>query len=254
MSQSINNQFGQSSLNDFPLNNFFHNDFLWKTAQRGTGKLIEIPENRCRLILSLPIVEVGAELLDHVLAAADVACVLIGPGGLDEQTFLNRCKTLIPIIQKHDVAAIIVGDTRIAGRADADGILIENGLEALKDATARFSPQKMVGCGGIRERHKALEAGECDPDFMFFGNLDRDIRPEPHRKNLAMANWWAELVEIPCAVMGGNSLQSAVDVALSGAEFVVLNKAVFEYSGGPVEGVCKVNELLEEFGPKFDEE
>jgi len=218
------------------------------------GKLTETPENRCRLILSLPMTNIEDQLLDDTLAAADIACVLMGAGDLDEQAFLNRCRSLVPIIQKHDVAAIIVGDTRIAGRVEADGILIENGLEALKDAIARFSPHKMIGCGGIRERHRALEAGECDPDFLFFGNLDRDIRPEPHRKNLALANWWAELVEIPCAVMGGNSLQSAVDVAMSGAEFVVLNKAVFEYAGGPVEGVCKVNELLEEFGPTFDEE
>ena len=206
------------------------------------------------MILSLPNLEGRYELLDQMLAAGDVASVLISSNGLDEQAFLSSCKTLVPIIQSHEVAALIVGDTRIAGRTEADGILIENGLEALKDCIARFSPQKIVGCGGIRERHMALEAGECDPDFMFFGNLEKDIRPEPHRKNLALANWWAHMIEIPCAVMGGNSLQSAVDVATSGAEFVVLNKAVFDYSSGPAEGICKVNELLEEFGPRFDEE
>ncbi len=206
------------------------------------------------MILSLPLLEDTVELLDQTLAAGDVACVLLATNGLAGQSFVNTCKTLIPRIQEKDVAAIIVGDTRIAGRANADGILIEDGQDALKDAIARFSPQKIVGCGGIRKRHKALEAGECNPDFVFFGDLDRDIRPEPHRKNLALASWWAQMVEIPCAVMGGNSPDSAVDVALTGAEFVVLNKAVFNYPGGPAEGICKVNELLDKFGPKFDEE
>lgn len=210
--------------------------------------------NRCRLILVAPPLEDACEQLALALSGGDVASVFVGAGDMDEQAFLNHCKSLVGVIQQHDCAAIVAGDTRIAGRSDADGYLIENGLEALKDATARFSPQKIVGCGGIRERHKALEAGEANPDFMFFGAMDKDIRPEPHKKNIALGQWWAQMVEIPCAIMGGNSVESAIDVAMSGAEFVVLSKAVFDYDEGAKAAVGRVNELLDEFGPNFDEE
>ena len=216
------------------------------------------PANRCRLIISLPAFEGSDEqigpILARVLDAGDVACVFISAAGLGEQAFLSRCKSLVPLIQEKDVAVIIAGDSQIFGRAQADGILIENGNDALKDAIARFSPHKIVGCGAIRERHRALEAGELNPDFIFLGSLDKDIRAQPHRKNLAMADWWSKLVEIPCAVMGGNSLESVIDVAKSGAEFVVLSKAIFEHEGGPDKAVGQANELLDNFGPRFDEE
>lgn len=216
------------------------------------------PENRCRIILSLPPLDEPVEalvaLVREAVGGGDVASVILSPNGLEERQFLDLCKAIIPVIQENDVAAIVAGETRVAGRAEADGYLIEDGMEALKDAVARFSPHKIVGCGGIRERHRALEAGELNPDFMFFGSLDKDIRPEPHKKNLALANWWSPMVEIPCAVMGGNTLESAIDVALSGAEFVVLSKAVFCHEGGAGAAVGKANELLDEFGPKFDEE
>ena len=214
----------------------------------------DIPINRCRLILSLPLLDDAIDSLKQALSGGDVASILIAANGMDDQSFSNHCKALVGLTQESDIAAIVVGDTRITGRVQADGILVESGLEPLKEAIARFSPHKIVGCGGMRERHTALEAGESNPDFMFFGNVDRDIRPEPHRKNLALAHWWSPMIEIPCAVMGGNSLDSAVDVALSGAEFVVLSKAVFDHKDGPAAAVGKVNELLDQFGPKYDEE
>ena len=214
---------------------------------------------RCRLILTLPAFEddslaFACSQLEEALAGGDVASVILAENGLADQQFLAYCKKLVPLIQSRDSAAIIAGDTRIAGRAEADGYLIENGLDALKDAVARFSPHKIVGCGNIRERHKSLEAGESNPDFLFFGALDKDIRPEPHKKNLAMADWWSQMVEIPCAVMGGNVIEGAIDVAQCGAEFVVLSKAVFCQDGNPGEMVVKINDLLDKFGPRFDEE
>lgn len=214
---------------------------------------------RCRLILTLPLFEDASpdyaySKLEDALGGGDVASVIIAENSMAEQEFLGFCKKLVPLIQSHDCAAIIAGDTRIAGRAEADGYLIENGMEALKDAVARFSPHKIVGCGNIRERHKALEAGENNPDFIFFGALDKDIRPDPHKKNLAMAGWWSQMVEIPCAVMGGNVIESAIDVANCGAEFVVMSKAVFCQNEKPGEMAGKINDLLDEFGPRFDEE
>ena len=214
----------------------------------------DIIANRCRLILAVPPLENPEDALRQAMAGGDVASVMIAPNGLENHEYLAYCKNLVSIVQENDAAAIVAGDTQVAGRSDADGYLIEDGIEAIKDAVARFSPHKIVGCGNIRARHKALEIGECNPDFMFFGAMDKDIRPEPHKKNLVMGEWWSKMVEIPCAVMGGNTIESAIDVAQCGAEFVVLSKAVFEHADGASAAVKKVNEFLDEFGPRFDEE
>ena len=192
-------------------------------------------------------------MLEKILTAGDIACALIDAHGMDEQSFLARCKNIIPMLQQYDVAALVVDQTRVAGRAEADGILINSGLNDVKDAIARFSPQKIVGCGNVRGRHQALEAGELNPDFIFLGALDRDIKPQAHRKNLDLAEWWAQMIEIPCAVMGGNSVSSVKEVALSGAEFVVLSRAIFDAGDEAAAQIVEANRLLDEFGPEFDD-
>ncbi len=212
------------------------------------------PHARCRLILTLPQMQDPFKQLADALGGGDVASVILAANGLEEKDFLQYCKNLVGLIQEHECAAIVAGDSRIAGRADADGYLVTGGLDVLEDAIARFSPHKIVGYGGVRERHKALLAGELDPDFIFFGSLDKDIRPEPHKKNLMLGEWWSQMVEIPCAIMGGNVDRSAVDVAMSGAEFVVLGKAVFEGEESPGMMVGRINDLLDKYGPVFNDE
>ncbi|MGI9400896.1 MAG: thiamine phosphate synthase [Rhizobiaceae bacterium] len=211
-----------------------------------------VPE-RCRLILAIPPLENAAGQIDAALGAGDVASVILAREALEDGEYERYCDRLVPIIQKHGVAALVCDDTRVLGRSGADGIVIQQPDENYREIAARFSPQKIVGFGGSFNRHRALELGEANPDFMYFGKTDGDIRPEPHPKNLAIANWWSELVEIPCAVMGGSSIESIVECAASGAEFGVLGLAVFADTDGPGEAVRKANELLDEHAPIFME-
>jgi len=53
--------------------------------------------------------------------------------------------------------------------------------------------------------------------------------------------------------MGGNDVDSIIECAASGAEFVALNKAVFEHTDGPMEAVRLINAVLDEHAPKFEE-
>ena len=64
----------------------------------------------------------------------------------------------------------------------------------------------MVGAGGVKTRDDALELGEQRPDYLFFGRFGYDNQAEPHRRNLALGRWWAEMIEIPCIVLAGNAL------------------------------------------------
>ena len=156
--------------------------------------------------------------------------------------------------QAGGVAALVCDDTRIMGRCGADGIFVSRPDGTVKETVARFSPHKIVGCGGARDRHSALEIGEAAPDFILFGRLDGDIRPEPHPKNLALADWWSSMIEIPCIVMGGSAVESVVECATSGAEFVALGLAVFSFADGPGAAVAQANRLLDDHAPIFDGE
>jgi thiamine-phosphate pyrophosphorylase len=203
-------------------------------------------------MLIVPPLPNAAHIIGEALQGGDIASVVLTQGALDENAYQKHCEPLVKLIQEAGVAALMAGETRIAARSGADGILVETPGEGARELVARFSPLKMVGLGGAKERHRALELGEANPDFMFFGRTDGDIKPEPHPKNLAMADLWSHMIEIPCVVMGGSAIESVVECAASGAEFVALGLAVVSCTDGPREAVRRANELLDEHAPIFE--
>ena len=210
--------------------------------------------NRCRAILIAPVHENAAGQVREALSGGDVASVIIAKGGLSEQAYRVHAEAIVPLVQLAGAAALLVDDTQLLGRTEADGMFVPSGLENLKAMLARFSPKKIVGYGGAKERHSALEAGELNPDFIFFGKIDGDIKAKAHPKNLGLAEWWSTMIEVPIVVMAGSSIDSVVEVAENGADFVALNLAVFDHADGPAAAVAKVNELLDRHAPLLNEE
>ncbi|MCR9136326.1 MAG: thiamine phosphate synthase [Alphaproteobacteria bacterium] len=211
-------------------------------------------EDRCRLVLIAPDLEddqVIEQAVSDALRGGDVASVILPQYGLDDSSFQKRSERLVPIIQRAGAAALIAGETRVATRTGADGVHVSGGIEDMKHALDRFSPQMIVGGGRAKERHAALEIGELRPDYIFFGRLDGDIKQEPHAKNIALGQWWADLIEIPCVIMGGQNLESIADIADTGAEFAALRHAVFADPAQAAMRVSEANALLDEKAPRF---
>ncbi|MFT4183947.1 MAG: thiamine phosphate synthase [Rhizobium sp.] len=214
------------------------------------------PEDRCRLVLVVPDIadaDERAKVMADALRGGDVASVIIPQYGLDDATFQKHAEKLVPVVQAVGAAALIAGDSRVAGRAKADGLHITGNLAELTEAVEKFVPKLIVGGGNATDRHNALEVGELRPDYIFFGKLDGDIKPEAHPKNVALGEWWASMIEIPCIVMGGTDPKSALEVALSGAEFVALRTAVFADPSAAPSIVAEVNALLDEKAPRFED-
>ncbi|KQS76498.1 thiamine-phosphate pyrophosphorylase [Rhizobium sp. Leaf384] len=215
---------------------------------------MSLTDNRCRLVLIVPEIADPAErarIVGDALKGGDVASVILPQYDLDDQTFQKHAEVLVPIIQEAGAAALVSGDTRVAGRARADGLHVENNAEAMREAMEKFSPKLIVGGGNAADRHHALEIGEAKPDYIFFGKLNGDIKPEAHSKNIALGEWWSSMIEIPCIVMGGADPASALVVAESGAEFVALHRAVFEVPERAAAVIAEVNALLDEKAPRF---
>lgn len=211
-------------------------------------------ENRCRVVLVVPAVADALPKVEAALAGGDIACLILSHGDLDDATFSRQAAAIVPVAQAQGVAVLIENDTQVMGRSDADGIFVSGDLSQLRDTIARFSPKRLVGYGGIRTRHVAMEAGEEKPDFLFFGRLDGDIRPQAHPKNLVMGGWSAEVMQMSSIIMGGSALESVVEVAQTGAEFVALASAVFSHEDGPQQAVSLANKLLDEHAPLFDDD
>lgn len=215
---------------------------------------MSISENRCRLVLVAPEitdpVEAGRIMAD-ALKGGDVSSVIIPQYDLDDMAFQKIAETLVPVIQTAGAAALISGDSRVAGRVKADGLHISGGVEPLAEAIEKFTPKLIVGGGNAQDRHRALEIGELQPDYIFFGKLDGDFKPEAHPKNVALAEWWASMISIPCIVMGGTDPQSVLEIAESGAEFAALRLAVFADPARAAAIIQETNALLDQKAPRL---
>jgi thiamine-phosphate pyrophosphorylase len=226
-----------------------------RTIAQATVMTEQNEPNRCRIVLIAP-PDTAADSLERklgaALAAGDVASLILPQYGLDEAAFQAFAERIVPLAQAAGVAAIVGGDSRIAGRVRADGIHVEGGKTELADMIDRMQDKIMVGAGGARTRDEALALGEERPDYLFFGRFGYDTRREPHHRNLTLGRWWAEMIEIPCIVLAGSDLASVDAVAATGAEFVALSSAVFGENVDAGAAIARTNALLDEHAPRFE--
>lgn len=185
--------------------------------------------------------------LEQALGAGDIAAVLIA-GIPEEHEMMPAAETLVPLIQAHGAAALLENHVRIAARTGADGVHISSGLGDLKNAVERLKPRMIVGAGAVMNRHAAMQAGETGADYVFFGKPHGDIRPQAHHKNLDLAAWWCEIVEVPAVVMAGSAVESVADAAATGADFVALHEACWSHPDGPDAAVREALDLISEAG------
>lgn len=185
------------------------------------------------------------EELEAALRAGDVAALLIALNDAGDEELQQVAEALTPIAQGFGAAVLIAGDSRIVGRARADGIHIADGAEALADAIDRLQRQNLiVGAGNLKTRHEAMLAGETGADYLFFGMLDKPEEPEIHPKTVALGAWWAELFEPPAVVLAGSDIASVADAAATGADFIALREAVWSHPDGPAAAVTEAMRLM----------
>lgn len=206
--------------------------------------------DRCRIVLIAP-PQTAPERIVTALAGGDAASLILPAWGLDDDAFQRRVETIVPQIQAHGVAVMVAGEARIAMRAGADGLHVEAGRPELEEIVSRHQSKLMIGAGGAATRDEALELGEARPDYLFFGRLGYDTKPQPHQKNLRLGRWWAEMVQIPCIVLAGSDLASIEEVAETGAEFVALSAAIFDGEHDPDAALARANAILDERAPRF---
>ena len=221
---------------------------------------MKFPENRPRMVLVVPSPASEGHTsdallltLEKALAAGDIASVILDNGKADEASFQTFAAAAVAKIQATGSAAIILNDTRTAGRVGADGVHIEGSQADIADAVERYTPKMIVGTGNVKERHTALEVGELQPDYMFFGKIGADTKPEAHPRNLGLAEWWAAMVEIPAILQAGAKLDDLAACFATRAEFIALGAAVFS-AEDPAQVVADTNRRLDEMSAAEAEE
>jgi thiamine-phosphate pyrophosphorylase len=179
-----------------------------------------------------------ARALAAILAATDIAAVLLRLPDADERSLITRVKTLAPVVQAHGTALILDGHADIVARAGADGAHL-SGIEAFNDALATLKPERIAGCGGLASRHDAMLAAEAGADYIMFGEPDADGRRPPFEAIEERISWWAEVFEAPCVGYAAEAGEIAALVA-AGADFIAVGPFVFDDPRGPAIAVGDV--------------
>jgi thiamine-phosphate pyrophosphorylase len=198
-----------------------------------------------RLYLVTPQVEDAAAFaraLELVVAAVDVAAVLLrlAPGG--ESELIRRVKVLAPIVQRSGAALLLDGHADIVARAGADGAHL-TGINAVNDAIESLKPERIVGAGGMNTRHDSMLAAEADADYVLFGEPDMGGERPSFGAIEDRIAWWAEVFQPPCVAFAA-SLDEVGPLAVAGADFVAVGDCIWSDARGPAAAIADAAERL----------
>ena len=186
------------------------------------------PRPAPRLYLATPEVDDPSTLVSQLpalLAAADVAAVLVRLKQTDQRTMISRAKALVPAIQNAGAALLLDGHAELVARAGADGAHL-GGLAALEDALPSLKPDRIAGVGGLVTRHDSMAAGESGADYVLFGEADAKGQRPSMEAIAERLQWWDELFEPPCVGFAA-SREEAIAFAAAGADFVLVGDFIW---------------------------
>ena len=185
-----------------------------------------------RLMLVTPPVadaEAMAFRLMQAMAGGDIAAVLLRLAAGDDRSRIERVKRLAGPVQANNVALVVEDNALVAARGGADGVHLTGGPAAVAEARSSLKSERIIGIGGLRARHDAMDAGEAGVDYVMFGEPRPDGSLPPLAAVVERAGWWAEIFETPCVAYAPDA-ESVAALVETGAEFVALGAWAFDES------------------------
>ena len=198
-----------------------------------------------RLYLATPPITDGAALaqqLAALLAAADIAAVLVRLADADERSNINRVKALVSTVQNAGAALLLDGHAHLVARSGADGAHVSD-ITQLDDALEQLKPDRIVGVGGLQSRHDSMVAGEAGADYVLFGEIDATAERPATEAITERLEWWAELFEPPCVGYAHN-IDEVELFAATGADFIMVGDAIWSDTRGPQAALADVVQRL----------
>ncbi len=197
-----------------------------------------MPEPRTRLYLVTPPLAAAAEgaTITAVLAAGDVACLLLRLAPAAERDRKEIVKAIAPGVQERGTA-LLVEDARLAAHAGADGVHVGGAGDGFAAALDSLKPDRIVGTGALASRDGAMRAGEAGADYVMFGDAGFGADGPDPDDVVEAVGWWAEIFNVPC-VGFARRLDEVQALAAAGAEFVALGDCVWSDPRGPAAAVA----------------
>jgi thiamine-phosphate pyrophosphorylase len=200
-----------------------------------------------RLYLATPEIDDPSQLaagLPGLLAAVDVAAVLLRLKPTDQRTMITRIKALAPTVQDAGAALLLDGHVELVARAGADGAHL-SGLAVMEEALPSLKPDRIAGVSGLTTRHDSMAAGEAGADYVLFGEPDAHGQRPAAEAIAERLQWWDELFEPPC-VGYAVSRDEAAEFAAAGADFVLVGDFIWADPRGAEAALIEVEQAIQQ--------
>jgi len=165
--------------------------------------------------------------LDDAAAAADIAAVLLRcRGDADDSLVRAAAAALHPVIQRRDIALLLDGRADLVAPSRADGVHL---MQAADYGRARRHVVDGIVGVGCRSRDDAMNVAEAGADYVLFGDYDD---PAPTAATLALVEWWAALMTVPCVAGGSARASDHAALVSAGADFVAVADHGWSHAAG----------------------
>ena len=204
--------------------------------------------SNCRLYLVSPPKLSAANFitpLREALAGGDVASFQLRLKDLEDDAIRRAADLLRPIVQAHGAAFILNDRPDLAAELGCDGVHVGQDDASYAEARAAMGPSRIVGVTCHDSRHLAVEAAEAGADYVAFGAFFPTRTKEPKTQaDIALLNWWSEVMVIPSVAIGGITVANASALVEAGADFLAVSAGVWEHAEGPNAAVAAFNALF----------
>ena len=207
-----------------------------------------LAEGGCRLYLvTPPAFEPLAlrDLLAAALDAGDVAAVQLRLKDADDESWRRAIDALRPVAQSRDVAFLLNDRADLVRGSGCDGVHVGQDDTPARDARRMIGPDLMLGVTCHESRDLAMQAGEDGADYVAFGAFyPSGTKATTRRAELAIVEWWSELMALPCCAIGGITAENCAPLVQAGADFLAVVGAVWSHPDGPAGGVRALNAAI----------
>ncbi len=196
--------------------------------------------DRCRLYLITPptLAASFADMLAAALDADDVAAVQLRLKDADDDAWRRAIDALRPVAQSRGVAFLLNDRADLVRGSGADGVHVGQTDTPAREARALIGADATLGVTCHASRDLAMAAGEDGADYVAFGAFyPSGTKETTARADVALLEWWHELMELPSVAIGGITAENCAPLVRAGADFLAVVGAVWNHPDGPASGV-----------------
>jgi thiamine-phosphate pyrophosphorylase len=186
-----------------------------------------------------------ADVLAAALDAGDVAAVQLRLKGEDDAAWIAAIEALRPVAQSRDVAFLLNDRVDLVRAHGCDGAHVGQQDMAVAAARRMLGDTLMLGATCHASRDLALTAGEAGADYVAFGAyFVSTTKAEAEPADIALLEWWAALMELPCVAIGGITAGNCAPLVRAGANFLAVCNSVWSDPAGAPEAIRALNAAI----------